>query len=47
MKDERFGQLIKRHGVVCEYVSDYEIGRILLASVALDGTVTWAVKPLA
>lgn len=42
LRDERFAQLTALHDVVCEYVYDYETGRVVLATVDRDGGISWA-----
>jgi hypothetical protein len=38
---DRFAALAAEHGITTEYVSDYETGRIVLASVAADRSIAW------
>jgi hypothetical protein len=41
-RDERFAELSSLHGVTCDYVYDYETGRVALATVDHDGVISWA-----
>lgn len=43
--DDRVGRLIDQFGLVRSYVHDYDTGRIKLATIAHDGTVTWSDGP--
>jgi hypothetical protein len=42
LRDERFAQLTALYDVVCEYVDDYDTGRVLLATVDREGVISWA-----
>jgi len=39
--DERFAALVAEHGLTTDYVSDDDIGRTRLASVAADRSLEW------
>lgn len=41
LRDERFAKLSALHGVTCDYVYDYEAGRVALATVDRDGVISW------
>jgi hypothetical protein len=41
LTDERFAALAAEHGVTTDYVSDYDTGRIPIASVAADRSLKW------
>lgn len=42
LRDERFVELSALHGITCDYVYDYETGRVALAKVDRDGVISWA-----
>jgi hypothetical protein len=39
--DGRLSDLASEHGLACDYVHDYGMGSVLLATVAGDGSITW------
>jgi hypothetical protein len=41
LSDTRFAAIASRHGVTTEYVSDYDTGRVTLADVGADWSITW------
>jgi hypothetical protein len=42
LTDERVARLVARHGLLREYVTDYQTGRISYATIAPDGALTWS-----
>lgn len=42
LRDERFAELTVLYDVVCEYVDDYDTGRVLHATVDREGVISWA-----
>jgi hypothetical protein len=45
LADERVAELVIAHGLVREYVDDYETGRALLARIEEDGSLAWVGEP--
>jgi hypothetical protein len=41
LADARVARLAAQQGLRCDYVEDYDTGRVALARVTLDGVVTW------
>ena len=42
LADGRVADIANRHGVVREYVWDYDTGRVLLGTIDPDGVLIWA-----
>jgi hypothetical protein len=45
LNDDRLAQLVSEYGLAIAYVSDYDTGRVTLASVDRGGAVSWVHEP--
>ena len=41
LADHDLADLVEEHGLECDYVENLDTGRVGLAKIARDGTVTW------